>query len=61
MRGFTLLEVLIALGMFVLAGAAEALRAAERARFLTGNWPRIRDHIVLLGLEPSDLFDRIDA
>ncbi|GAA0737238.1 GntR family transcriptional regulator [Sphingomonas japonica] len=54
-------EVRRGVGMFVLAGAAEALRAAERARFLTGNWPRIRDHIALLGLSPSDLFDRIDA
>ena len=42
-------------GMFVLPGAADRLRAAERETFLTVQWPRIRDHIDLLGLDATDL------
>lgn len=48
-------EVRRGVGMFVLPGAADRLRVAERERFVTGHWPRIRDYIALLGLEPADL------
>jgi GntR family transcriptional regulator len=48
-------EVRRGVGMFVLAGAAERLRVAEREAFVTGQWPRIRDYIALLGLDVRDL------
>lgn len=48
-------EVRRGVGMFVLPGAADRLRAAERQTFLTVQWPRIRDHIDLLGLDATDL------
>lgn len=51
-------EVRRGVGMFVLPGAADALRVAERDRFLKSYWPRVRDHIALLGLSPEELFDR---
>ena len=51
-------EVRRGVGMFVLPGAAERLRAAERANFVTNQWPRIRSHIDLLGLDATDLFER---
>jgi DNA-binding transcriptional regulator YhcF (GntR family) len=43
------------LGMFVREGAAKALLAAERARFLKEDWPRVRDTIERLGLTMDDL------
>ena len=46
------------MGMFVLPGAVERLRLAERERFLTGYWPRVREHIALLGLDAQELLDR---
>ena len=49
-------EVRRGVGMFVLPGAAERLRTAERAAFLTSHWPRIRAQIDLLGLDPADLW-----
>ena len=50
-------EVRRGVGMFVLPGAIERLRIAERDRFLTGHWPRIRAHIDLLGLDAHALLD----
>jgi GntR family transcriptional regulator len=50
-------EVRRGVGMFVLPGAVERLRLAERQRFLTGYWPRVRDHIALLGLDARELLD----
>ncbi|KQM87283.1 GntR family transcriptional regulator [Sphingomonas sp. Leaf23] len=50
-------EVRRGVGMFVLPGAVERLRTAERERFLTGHWPRIRAHIELLGLDAPTLLD----
>ncbi|WP_242417208.1 GntR family transcriptional regulator [Sphingomonas panni] len=50
-------EVRRGVGMFVLPGAVERLRMAERDRFLTGYWPRIRAHIDLLGLDAHALLD----
>jgi len=51
-------EVRRGVGMFVLPGAVERLRVAERERFLTGYWPRVRDHIALLGLDVNELLGR---
>lgn len=51
-------EVRRGVGMFVLAGAAERLRGAEREMFVTQQWPRIRAHIDLLGLDAEDLLER---
>ena len=51
-------EVRRGVGMFVLPGAAEKLRIAERDRFVTQQWPRIADYIELLGLDAADLLER---
>ncbi|WP_294251880.1 GntR family transcriptional regulator [uncultured Sphingomonas sp.] len=50
-------EVRRGVGMFVVSGAVERLRTAERERFLTGFWPRVKDHIALLGLDARELLD----
>ena len=42
-------------GMFLAEGATERLRTSERERFLTCYWPRIRDMIDRLGLDPAAL------
>ena len=54
-------EVRRGVGMFVLPGAVERLRLAERERFLASHWPRVREHIALLGLDPEELLDRQPA
>ena len=51
-------EVRRGVGMFVLPGAAERLRLAERAHFLRDTWPRVSAHIKLLGLDAEDLLER---
>ncbi len=51
-------EVRRGVGMFVLSGAVERLKIAERDRFLNGYWPKVREHIALLGLNASELLDR---
>ncbi|HEU0065679.1 MAG TPA: GntR family transcriptional regulator [Sphingomonas sp.] len=51
-------EVRRGVGMFVLPGAAERLRITERDLFVNSHWPRIREHIVLLGLDMDDLLER---
>lgn len=48
-------EVRRGVGMFVLPGAAERLRDAERADFLANHWPRIAMWVDLLGLDLADL------
>ena len=50
-------EVRRGVGMFVMPGAAEALRIAERENFVTTQWPRILGHIDLLGLNARDLLE----
>lgn len=50
-------EVRRGVGMFVLPGATERLRLAERDHFLQSSWPRIKDHITLLGLDTADLLE----
>jgi GntR family transcriptional regulator len=42
-------------GMFVADGAIDQLRTDERTRFLTQAWPRIREHMDRLGIEPGSL------
>ena len=54
-------EVRRGVGMFVLPGAAEKLRLAEREHFLHDSWPRIRAHITLLGLNTDELLEREEA
>ena len=51
-------EVRRGVGMFVLPGAAERLRLAERKTFVADHWPRIRGYIDLLGLDAADLLER---
>ncbi|MES2755384.1 MAG: GntR family transcriptional regulator [Pseudomonadota bacterium] len=51
-------EVRRGVGMFVLPGAADRLRVAERGRFVDQQWPRILEHIELLGLDAADLLER---
>ena len=48
-------EVRRGVGMFVLPGAAERLRIAERDMFVTQQWPRIRAYIELLDLDTAAL------
>ena len=50
-------EVRRGVGMFVLPGAADRLRTAERDAFVTTHWPRIRGYIELLGLDAADLLE----
>jgi GntR family transcriptional regulator len=50
-------EVRRGVGMFVLPGAVERLRVAERADFVGTVWPRVKAHIDLLGLDPADLLN----
>jgi GntR family transcriptional regulator len=51
-------EVRRGVGMFVLPGAAERLRIAERRRFVEDHWPRVRAYIDLLGLDAAELLDK---
>lgn len=44
-------------GMYVVAGAADRLRASERAAFLADEWPAIRAKIDQLGLVAADLLE----
>ena len=53
-----LVEVQRGVGMYVVKGAAEKLREAERATFLTEEWPEIRERIQRLGIEVEQLFTR---
>lgn len=51
-------EVRRGVGMFVTEGAADRLREAERRAFLDAQWPRIADHIRLIGLDVTELLER---
>ena len=42
-------------GMFVNAGARALLLSGERDKFLTDEWPKIREKIRRLGLTPEEL------
>jgi GntR family transcriptional regulator len=54
-----LIRVQRGVGMFVREGAAEHLRAAERAHFLEEEWPAIRERMTRLGIEPDEILDRV--
>lgn len=45
------------LGMYVTTGGRDALLQHERNRFLSEDWPRIRNQIAALGLTAKDLLD----
>jgi GntR family transcriptional regulator len=49
-----LLENRRGLGLFVVPGARERLRAAERERFLHNEWPRLRARLRRLGIGASN-------
>lgn len=51
-----LIEVQRGVGMYVVPGAAEALRLSERRAFLDGEWPEIAARLVRLRIDPADLF-----
>ena len=51
-------EVRRGVGMFVLPGAADRLRAAEQDSFRRVQWPRIVEAVDLLGLDWDDLLAR---
>ena len=50
-----LVEVQRGVGMFVAPGASEKLRRSERAVFLAEEWPRVRERMKRLGIEPAEL------
>src|SRR5690349_7714637 len=45
-------------GMFVASGAASRLRNSERERFISTEWPAIRDRMARLGIDPAELMQR---
>jgi GntR family transcriptional regulator len=52
-----LIRVQRGVGMFVGAGAAQRLRAAERTRFIEDEWPQIRERMERLGIARAELLD----
>ncbi len=56
-----LIAVRRGVGMFVTSGAAQKLRAAERASFLRHEWPEIRARLDRLNLSVDDLMTRESA
>lgn len=52
-----LVEVQRGVGMYVVAGAAEKLRAAERQQFLSQEWPEIVARMDRLGITPAELLE----
>jgi GntR family transcriptional regulator len=54
-----LVEVQRGVGMFVVAGAADRLRATERSRFIAGEWPEIRAKLRRLDISARDLLAEI--
>ena len=53
-----LVEVRRGVGMFVLPGAVEKLRVAERERFVSEHWPKIRSYAELLDIDLTELIER---
>ena len=45
-------------GLFVASGARARLTESERSRFLTEEWPQIRERMDRLGIDPAKLLDR---
>lgn len=52
-----LVEVQRGVGMYVVDGAAEKLRAAERTQFLAVEWPEIRARMLRLGIDPARILE----
>ena len=50
-----LLENRRGLGLFVMPGARERLKTAERLRFLQEEWPQLRDRLRRLGIDKEQL------
>jgi GntR family transcriptional regulator len=50
-----LLENRRGMGLYVMAGARERLKAAERERFLQTEWPRLRERLRRLGIDAEQL------
>ena len=50
-----LVEVQRGVGMFVVRGAAEKLRRAEKDQFVEEEWPEIRSRMQRLGIDPAEL------
>jgi GntR family transcriptional regulator len=50
-----LLENRRGLGLYVMGGARERLKAAERQRFLETEWPRLRERLRRLGIGAEQL------
>lgn len=46
-------------GLFAADGAAKALLKAERAIFLTEEWPRVQARMDRLGIDMADLVERV--
>jgi GntR family transcriptional regulator len=45
-------------GMFVAPGARAKLRDSERSRFVSEEWPEIRERMKRLGIDPTQLIER---
>ena len=50
-----LLENRRGMGLYVMAGARERLRAVERERFMNDEWPRLRERLRRLGIKAEQL------
>ena len=50
-----LIEVRRGVGMYVAIGAADKLRASERAAFLRDEWPGLCNRLRILGIDPAEL------
>lgn len=45
-------------GLFVAPGARARLKESERSRFLTEEWPEIRERMNRLGIDPAQLLEK---
>jgi len=45
-------------GLFVAPGARARLKDSERSRFLTEEWPAIRERMQRLGIDPAQLIEK---
>ena len=54
-----LVEVKRGVGMIVVEGASDRLLTQERDRFLSEEWPEVRQQIDRLGLSIENLFDSV--
>ncbi len=48
-------------GLFVAAGARARLRDSERKRFLTEEWPAVRERMERLDISARDLLEKVRA